>query len=158
MLWKGAFRVKFLPYASTWSRRVSQRPQPDPHVVSQFQQEDIDLPIRNRSTCITTTPEIMRHFYAASIAPFVVAISMTMSIMSITVSAERHRVSLSEDNVDFNLDYFDDGRTRPYRVVFEGNARNVFDFEASGAVKIMRIGTERYRVRFYRASPIHSIT
>lgn len=97
-------------------------------------------------------PAYIMRYHTAAIAPFVVTVSTIVSIMSIGASAARHRVSVSEDNIDFKLDYFDDARSRPFRVIFDGNARNKFDFEASGIVKIIRIGTERYRVSYCRTS------
>ena len=85
-------------------------------------------------------------YVPAAIASFLVTMSMATSIMSVGASGVRHRVSVTEDNIKFNIVYFDDGRNRPYRVVFMGNVRNTFDFDATGIVEILRIGTEKYKV------------
>ena len=75
------------------------------------------------------------------------AISIFSFAMSTSVSEARDRISVTTANdIEFNVDYFDDSRIRPYRVVTVGASRNVFDFDTSGIVEIMRIGTERYRV------------
>eukprot|EP00904_Undaria_pinnatifida_P010960 jgi/Undpi1/6995/HiC_scaffold_21.g09469.m1 len=95
-------------------------------------------------------------YVPAAIASFLVTMSMATSIMSVGASGVRHRVSVTEDNIKFNIVYFDDGRNRPYRVVFMGNVRNTFDFDATGIVEILRIGTEKYKVEYdedtYRAT------
>ena len=69
-----------------------------------------------------------------------------MSLVSIGVLAERNRISVTEDDIKFNVDYFDETRLRPYRVVFWENGRNIFYFDSDGNIEVLRIGTERYRV------------
>lgn len=79
-------------------------------------------------------------FHAAGIASLLVAVP-------IGISAARNGLSVTENDIEFDVACFDDGRIRPYRVVFwDENVRNLYDFDSSGRVQIFRIGTERYRV------------
>lgn len=81
------------------------------------------------------------------------AISTLLFAMSTSVSEARDRISVTADGIEFNVDYFDDSRIRPYRVVSVGTSRDVFDFDTSGIVEILRTGTERYRVSYRRTPP-----
>lgn len=78
-------------------------------------------------------------FHSATIASLLVT-------MPFGLSAARNGIAVTENDIEFDVDYFDDGRIRPYRVIFWDNTRNLFDFDTSGIVQIIRIGTERYRV------------
>lgn len=84
-------------------------------------------------------------FHSAAIASLLLA-------MPFGVSAARNGIAVTENDIEFDVDYFDDGRVRPYRVIFWENARNLFDFDTSGIVQIIKIGTERYRVSCFDPS------
>lgn len=63
-----------------------------------------------------------------------------MVTMPFGVSAARHGISVIENDIEVGVEYFDDDRMRPYRLVFREGTRNLFDFDASGIVQIIRVG------------------
>lgn len=60
---------------------------------------------------------------------------------------ERMYVVAGADEIKFNIDRFDDGRSRPYRIVFfhAGN-RSLFRFNAAGKVTSIKVNSELYKV------------
>lgn len=74
----------------------------------------------SRTPSLTTTSGDMK-FHSATIASLLVTTPSS-------VSAPRNGIAVIEHDIEFDADYVDDGRARPYRVSFWGNARNLIDF------------------------------
>lgn len=67
--------------------------------------------------------------------------------LSATGAAATEGVTVTERGIDFEVDRFTDGRSKPYRVVFNNDGlRAVYRFDTDGRVTNIRAGSERYRV------------
>lgn len=61
---------------------------------------------------------------------------------------ERERIAVSEGGINFKVDWYDDGRRKPYRTIFWDSGRSVYKFDAAGRVKTIKVGSEKYRVYY----------
>lgn len=72
------------------------------------------------------------------------------------VNATKHSSEVTYEDVTFNIAYFDDGRKRPYRVRFKEDVvvHRFFFKRRNILVKLIKSGTEKYRVFHRSRSPI----
>lgn len=62
-------------------------------------------------------------------------------------NAERGTLTVTEDDVEFTVIGFNDGRNRPYRLKFsQDDTRSLFTFNSRELVTTIRVGAETYGV------------
>lgn len=77
------------------------------------------------------------------------AISLLISGISIA-EAGKDTMTVEAEGVEFTIERYDDGRSKPYRILFEdGGDDSTYTFFANGAVNSFKVGSEKYRV-FYK--------
>lgn len=65
------------------------------------------------------------------------------------VQAARDRMTVEEGGVSFKVDRYDDGRSRPYRVIFtQDGVRSRYRFNTDGYVMNIKTGSETYKVLY----------
>lgn len=66
--------------------------------------------------------------------------------------AARDRITVEAGGVSFKIDRYDDGRSKPYRVIFtEDGVRSAYKFNIDGFVTNIKTGSEEYKV-LYRSN------
>ena len=59
--------------------------------------------------------------------------------------AARHRITVRSFRTNYRIDWWDDGRDRPYRIIYKKNGlRSDYTFDESGHLKTLRVGRTTY--------------
>lgn len=62
-------------------------------------------------------------------------------------NAARESMTVEADGINFKVQRYDDDRNLPYRLVFwNGGMRSIYNFYSSGSVRLIRPGSEAYKV------------
>lgn len=71
-------------------------------------------------------------------------------LVAVSVSeAARERMTVEAGGISFDVDRYDDGRNKPYRVVFTNNdAESTYKFNTDGFVTNIQVGAEKYKVLY----------
>ena len=59
--------------------------------------------------------------------------------------AARHRITVRKFKTNYRIDWWDDGRDEPYRIIYRKNGlTSTYTFEESGRLKTLTVGTTTY--------------
>lgn len=77
-----------------------------------------------------------------------VILAAALCVLQGVAEGARERLTYEEGDIDFNLDWLDDGRSNPYRLKFTdtNNAQSTFRFNAAGQVTKIDADSEKYKV------------
>lgn len=65
------------------------------------------------------------------------------------IDGARERLSVTEGGVKFKIDWYDDGRSKPYRAVFsDDGVRSTYQFNAEGRVAQIKVDSEKYKILY----------
>ena len=61
------------------------------------------------------------------------------------VEAARHRFAVRKNRTTYRIDWWDDGRVEPYRVIYrKRRLKSIYTFEELGRLKTLTVGTTKY--------------
>lgn len=65
------------------------------------------------------------------------------------IDGANERLSVIEGGVKFKIDWYDDGRSKPYKAVFsDDGVRSIYKFNAEGRVMQIKVDSEKYKVLY----------
>lgn len=73
---------------------------------------------------------------------------VVLVVVSVSEAASE-RMTIEAGGISFNVDRYDDGRNKPYRVVFADNdAESTYKFNTDGFVTNIQVGAEKYKILY----------
>ena len=70
---------------------------------------------------------------------------LLLLVVGFVAEATRHRITVKSFKTKYRIDWWDDGRVEPYRVIFRKfGLKSIYTFEESGSLKTLTVGNTQY--------------
>ena len=70
---------------------------------------------------------------------------LVLMVGCFVTEAARHRITVRNFRTNYRIDWWDDGRDVPYRIIYRKNGlKSIYTFEESGHLETLKVGTTTY--------------